>query len=100
MFRLTVKSPKVEAYEHIIDGINLQVDNKNPLFNTLLSVEEIDSKYYNLSELTMVNVMLNDTLFVRADMMGGENQNEKYSFSLYHTFNEKNQSVLGGSYWA
>jgi hypothetical protein len=95
IFKLTIKSPKIEAYDLRLDKINLQVDNKNPLFNTLLSVDKIDSKYYNLSELTLVNVMLNDTLFVRTDMMGGENQNEKYSFSLYHTINEKNQSVLG-----
>ena len=95
IFKLTLKSPKFEAYDFTIDLINLQVDNKNPLFNTLLSIDEIDSKYYNLSEITLVNVMLNDTLFVRADMMGGKTQQEKYSFSFYHTFNEKNQSVLG-----
>ena len=95
IFKLTVKSPNIEAFDIKIDRINLQVDNKNPLFNTLLSIDEFDTKYYDLSEITLVNVMLNDTLFVRADMMGGEKQQEKYSFSFYHTFNEKNQSVLG-----
>jgi hypothetical protein len=95
IFKLTLKSPKFEAYDYTIDLINLQVDNKNPLFNTLLSIDEIDAKYYSLSEITLVNVMLNDTLFVRADMMGGKDQQEKYNFSFYHTFNEKNQSVLG-----
>ncbi len=95
IFKLTVKSPKIEAYDVSIDRINLQVDNQNPLFNTLLSIDEIDSKYYNVSELTLVNVMLNDTLFVRADMMGGDKQEEKYNLSFYHTFNEQNQSVLG-----
>ncbi len=95
LFKLTVKSPKIEAYNYTIDKINLQVDNQNPLYNTLLSVDEIDSKYYNLSEINLVNVMLNDTLFMRADMMGGRQHQEKYSFSFYHTINEKNQSVLG-----
>ena len=95
IFKLTIKSPKLEAYDVTIDLINLQVDNKNPLFNTLLSIDEVDSKYYSLSEITLVDVMLNDTLFVRADMMGGKEQQEKYSFSFYHTFNELNQSVLG-----
>ena len=95
LFKLTIKSPKIEAFNYTIDKINLQVDNQNPLYNTLLSIDEIDSKYYNLSEINLVNVMLNDTLFMRADMVGGKEQQEKYSFSFYHTINEKNQSVLG-----
>ena len=95
IFKLTVKSPKIEAYDYIVDQINLQIDNKNPLYNTLLSIDEIDSKYYNLSDINLVNVMLNDTLFMRADMFGGKEKQEKYTFSFYHTFNEKNQSVLG-----
>ncbi len=95
IFNLTIKSPKIEVFDYTIDGINLQVDNENPLYNTLLSVDEIDSKYYNLSEINLVNVMLNDTLFMRADMTGGKERKEKYAFSFYHTFNENNQSVWG-----
>ncbi len=95
IFKLTVKSPKIEAFTYTIDQINLQVDNRNPLFNTLLSIDEIDSKYYKLSEINLVNVMLKDTLFMRADMIGGREKQEKYTFSFYHTFNEKNQSVFG-----
>ncbi len=95
IFNLTVKSPKIEAFEYTVDGINLQVDNKNPLYNTLLSIDEIDSKYYNLSQINLVNVMLKDTLFMRAEMIGGREREEKYAFSFYHTFNEKNQSVFG-----
>ncbi len=95
LFKLSVKSPKIEAFDYSIDEINLQVDNKNPLYNTLLSIDKIDSKYYTLSEINLVNVMLNDTLFMRADMIGGKEKQEKYTFSFYHTFNEKNQSVVG-----
>ena len=46
-FELLVKSPKVEAYENIVEQIRLQIDNKNPLYNTLLSLGKIDTKYYN-----------------------------------------------------
>ncbi len=95
ILNLTVKSPKIEAFNYTVDGINLQVDNKNPLYNTLLSIDEIDSKYYNLSEINLVNVMLNDTLFMRADMIGGREKKENYSLSFYHTFNKNNQSVWG-----
>jgi hypothetical protein len=95
IFKLNVKSPRIEAFDFYVDRINLQVDNQNPLFNTLLSVDELDTKYYNLSQINLVNVMLNDTLFMRADMIGGKEQKERYNFSVYHTFNEKGQSVVG-----
>ena len=94
-FKLTVKSPNIDAYDINIDDISLQVDNTNPLYNTLLSIEEVKSKYYNLSDIYLVNVVLNDTLFMRADLKGGKERMETYSFSFYHTINEKNQSVLG-----
>ncbi len=95
IFKLNVRSPRIEAFDFYVDRINLQVDNQNPLFNTLLSVDELDTKYYNLSQINLVNVMLNDTLFMRADMIGGKERKERYNFSVYHTFNEKGQSVLG-----
>ena len=95
IFKLTVKSPRIEAFDFFVDRINLQVDNQNPLFSTLLSVEEMDTKYYNLSKINLVNVMLNDTLFMRADMIGGKERKERYNLSFYHTYNENSQSVFG-----
>jgi len=95
IFKLTVKSPNIEAFDYSIDNFNLQVDNKNPLYSTLLRIDEIDSKYYNMSDINLVNVMLKDTLFMRADMTGGRDHQEKYNFSFYHTINDKNQAVVG-----
>lgn len=95
IFKLKVKSPEIEAFNYAIDNVNLQIDNKNPLYSTLLSIDEIDSQYYNLSEINLVNVILKDTLFMRADMIGGKDKQERYNFSFYHTINENNQSVLG-----
>ena len=94
-FELTVRSPKLEAYENTIENIRLQIDNKNPLYNTLLSVDKISTKYYNIEELDLVNVTLNDTLFFRTNFIGGKNLNEKFDLSFYHTINENNMSVLG-----
>ncbi|MDX5585656.1 MAG: translocation/assembly module TamB domain-containing protein [Aureibaculum sp.] len=94
-FELIVRSPKVEAYENIIENIKLQIDNKNPLYNTLLSIDKINTKYYNIAELNLVNVTLNDTLFFRTDFIGGRKMDEKFNLSFYHTINENSKSVLG-----
>lgn len=95
LFRLTIKSPKVEVYKYIIDDINLQIDNKNPLFNTQLTVNKINSNYYNISKLQLVNVTLNDTLYFRTEFKGGKNNTEDYNLSFYHTLNGDNKSVFG-----
>ncbi|NOQ92755.1 MAG: translocation/assembly module TamB, partial [Flavobacteriaceae bacterium] len=92
---LVIKSPKIKAYDLIIDDIRMQVDSKNPLFNTLLSVNKIDTKYYNVAEVNLVNVVLNDTLFIRTDFKGGKELKENFNLSFYHTINENGQSIFG-----
>ncbi|MCF6347995.1 MAG: translocation/assembly module TamB [Flavobacteriaceae bacterium] len=94
-FELIVKSPKVEAYQTIVENISLQVDNKNPLYNTLLSIDKVNTKHYNIADLNLVNVTLNDTLFFRTGFVGGKNLKEKFDLSFYHTINENNMSVIG-----
>ena len=94
-FELTFKSPKVKIKDNVIDKIKLQIDNKNPLYNTLLSINKINTKKYNIKDLNLVNVTLNDTLFIRTDFVGGKEYKEKFDLSLYHTINKKNESIIG-----
>ncbi len=79
----------------MVENIRMHVDNKNPIYNTLLSVDKINTKYYNVADVNMVNITLNDTLFMRTDFIGGKEFKEKYNLSFYHTINENNQSVFG-----
>ena len=95
LFKLNVKSPKVEAYKNTIEELNVLIDNKNPLFNTQLTIDKIKSKYYDVNDLQLVNITLNDTLFFRTEFKGGENSTEQYNLSFYHTFNKQNKSVFG-----
>jgi hypothetical protein len=94
-FKLTLNSPKIDAYKNIVDNIKLQIDNKNPLFNTQLSVDKIGTKYYDVSDLNLVNITLNDTLFFRTEFVGGKNKTETYDLGFYHTIDKNNKSVVG-----
>lgn len=94
-FELLVKSPKIDAYNTIVEKIKLQIDNKNPLYNTLLSVDNVKTKYYDVADVNLVNVTLNDTLFFRTDFVGGKQKKEKFDLSFFHTINENNKSVVG-----
>ncbi|MHB1108084.1 MAG: translocation/assembly module TamB domain-containing protein [Lutibacter sp.] len=95
LFRLNIKSPEIIAFNNTIDSLNLQIDTKNPLFNTQLSVAKINTKNYNIAKLHLVNITLNDTLYFRTEFLGGENNTENYDLAFYHTFNQENKSVFG-----
>ena len=83
LFKLNIKSPRVEAYKTVIEELNVQIDNKNPLFNTQLSIDNVTSKYYNISKLQLVNITLNDTLYFRTEFDGGIDKTEKYNLAFY-----------------
>lgn len=95
LFKLTFKSPEVLAYDNFIEKIRLQIDNKNPLFNTQLSIKKVNSKFYDMANFNLVNITLNDTLHFRTEFEGGKKLKDKYNFAFYHTINEQNRSVLG-----
>lgn len=94
-FKLHFRSPKLEVYEFTFDEVRLQVDNKNPLFNTQLSVDQLTVDQISFKKINLVNKTLNDTLFVKSSMQGGLDINDSYQLSLYHTINKENKSIIG-----
>lgn len=94
-FKLTFKSPKIKLLDNFANNVELQVDNSNPLFNTYLEVDSLNTKYYNISKFNLINVTVNDTLFMRSEFKGGKHNNDSYNLSFYHTINEENESVIG-----
>tara|TARA_R110002096_G_scaffold66077_3_gene160894 strand:- start:57 stop:4457 length:4401 start_codon:yes stop_codon:yes gene_type:complete len=94
-FRLTFKSPEIKYIDNFANNIELQVDNSNPLFNTYLELDSLNTKYYNVSKFSLINVTVNDTLFMRSEFNGGKRNNDNFNLSFYHTINEENKSVIG-----
>ncbi|MEW2921798.1 translocation/assembly module TamB domain-containing protein [Muricauda sp. ANG21] len=94
-FKLTFKSPSIEAFGNKFDNIELKIDNKNPLFNTFVSVEDMSTNYYDIKDFSLINTTLKDTLFFRTEFKGGSEYNDSYNLNFYHTFNENNRSVIG-----
>ncbi|TYA78799.1 translocation/assembly module TamB [Seonamhaeicola marinus] len=94
-FRLTFKSPKIKVYDYFANNIEVQVDNSNPIFNTYVEIDSLNTKYYDVSKFNLINVTVNDTLFMRSEFKGGRRNNDSYNLSFYHTINEDNESVIG-----
>lgn len=94
-FRLNFVSPEIEAYNNVFSKINLQIDNKDPLVNTLVNVEKIKTSFYEASELEIINQTKNDTLFMRANLKGGKENRDAYNLKIYQTSTAKNELIFG-----
>lgn len=94
-FNLTFKSPKISFAENFANNIELRLNNKNPLYNTFIEIDSVDTKYYDISEFNLINVTLNDTLFIRTEFKGGKKNRDQFDLNLFYTINEENKSVLG-----
>ncbi len=94
-FKLNFKSPSIIAFGNEADNIDVKIDNKNPLFNTFISVGDLSTNYYNVKDFNLINTTLKDTLFFRTEFKGGSEYNDSYNLNFYHTFNKQNKSVIG-----
>ncbi|TRO67544.1 translocation/assembly module TamB [Christiangramia sabulilitoris] len=94
-FRLTFKSPRIDIFDNMIEDINLQVDNTNPIYNTFFEADSVSTNLYKFSEFSFINVTQRDTLFIRSEFTGGKNNNDVFNLNLFHTINEDNKSVVG-----
>ncbi|GGE20055.1 translocation/assembly module TamB [Psychroflexus salis] len=94
-FRLNFISPEIEAYNNVFTNINLQIDNKDPLLNTLVNIEKIKTPIYEASDLEIINQTQNDTLFIKANAVGGKNNQDKFQLKLYQTSTDQNELIFG-----
>jgi len=94
-FKLTFKSPTIEAYGNILENLDVQIDNKNPLFNTFISVADLSTNFYNVKDFNLINTTLKDTLFFRTEFKGGKTFNDNFNLNFYHTFDKNKKSVIG-----
>ncbi len=94
-FKLTFKSPRIEAFGNMAEAIEVKIDNKNPLFNTYIAADSIDAGFYAVSDFNLINVTLKDTLFMKSQFSGGKRNDDTYDLSLYHTINKDGNSVVG-----
>jgi hypothetical protein len=94
-FEFDFKSPKIEAFKNKFDNISIDIDNKNPLYNTYIEMDSLRLKNYKISDFSLINVTMNDTLFFRTEFNGGSKNQDQFALNLYHTINENKQSVIG-----
>ena len=94
-FKMNFNSNKIKAFDISIDRFNLEIDNKNPLYNAYIEVDTIKSKYYKVRDFSLINVTSNDTLNIRTEFKGGNKGNDFYNLNLFHTIDKNKNNVVG-----
>lgn len=95
LFKVTISSPKIEINSNEIKDVLLRTDNQNPLYNSHLTASEVNTKYYQVSKLNLLNRTQNDTLFFKSVFTGGIKKNEEFNLDFFYTFNPEGKSVVG-----
>ena len=95
--KLTASSPSIMAYGTRVDSLQVITDNNNPKlpYDSFIKASQINTPYYNLSKLNMVNLRQSDTLFFKSTFEGGNTNKEDFNMDFYFTINEEKKSVIG-----
>ncbi len=93
--KFTFKSDSLSYQDKSFKKIKLDIDNKFPLYNTALTIANSKIGDYPIEDLSLVNVTLNDTLYLRTDAIGGIKKRDRYQLSLYHTMDSLGNLTLG-----
>lgn len=94
-FNLTFKSPEIKLLDYFANDIEVKINNRNPLFNTFVAIDSINTKFYSASKFNLINVTLRDTLFIKSEFKGGNQNKDNFDLSMFYTIDENNKSVVG-----
>tara|TARA_B110000285_G_scaffold235558_1_gene318063 strand:- start:4997 stop:9367 length:4371 start_codon:yes stop_codon:yes gene_type:complete len=93
--QLILDSPLLRWNEIQFKNIHFQIDTKNPLYNTFLSVGELSHEYYSGREFNMISTQFQDTLYFRSEFIGDRKKTTPFEVNFYHTQADNATSYFG-----
>ena len=94
-FKVNFTTPKIDAFDNSLDNVQVQIDNKNPLYNAYIQIDSIKNKKYKIRDFSLINITSKDTLSFRTEFKGGNKGEDFYNLNLYHTIDKNNNNVVG-----
>ena len=92
--KMTLNIPKISFKDFNAENISLQLDNQNPLFNTFMSVGNIKSDAYEISEFNTLGVKTGDTLNFRTEFFGRNDKNDVYKLNYALVVDASKSEIL------
>jgi len=95
IFKLNFSTPEITAFKNKFHELKLEIDNKNPIYNTYIEIDSVRTPYYKIADFSLINLTVNDTLYFRSEFKGGDKAQDYYNLNLYHSIDDQNQSIVG-----
>lgn len=92
--KMTLNIPKISFKDFNAENIALQLDNQNPLFNTFMSVGNIKSDTYEISEFNTLGVKIGDTLNFRTEFFGRNDKKDVYQLNYALVVDASKSEIL------
>jgi len=92
---VTLDAPILRWNEVELQNIHFQLDTKNPLYNTFISVGDVKHKYFSGKEFNMISTQLRDTLYFRSEFLGEKSMETPFDVNFYHTKEKNGISHIG-----
>ena len=92
--QIIVDSPFFNWEDFNFENIHFQLDTKNPIYNTFLSVDELVYKNEKVKDFNIISTSLKDTLYFRSEF-SRSHKNPPFAINFYHTLDMDKNIVFG-----
>ena len=93
--QFVLDAPFIKYKENQFEKLHFEIDTKNTLFNSYLSVKNISNKYFKGKDFNLISTKLKDTLFFRSEFNGKSDSKSKFEVNFYHTAENQGISYFG-----
>ncbi|MFL2598103.1 MAG: translocation/assembly module TamB domain-containing protein [Flavobacteriaceae bacterium] len=93
--KLALDTPLMLYKETQFEKLHFEIDTKNPLFNSYLSIKNISNEYYKGKDFNLISTKLRDTLFFRSEFQGANSSKSPFEVNFYHTTEKDGNSFFG-----
>ena len=92
---VTLDAPLLRWNTLQLEQLHFQIDTKNPIYNTFLSVDRISQDYITGRSFNLISTQLKDTLYFRSEFTNEAKEKTPFEINFYHTMSDDGTSFFG-----
>lgn len=93
--QLTLDAPLLRWNSLQLEALHFQIDTRNPVYNTYLSIDRITQDYLKGRSFHMISTKLNETLYFRSEFTNNTEEKLPFTVNFYHTSRPDGTSFFG-----
>ena len=92
---VTLDAPLLRWNSLQLEQLHFQIDTKNPIYNTFLSVDYVSQEYLKGRAFNMISTRFKDTLYFRSEFTNEAKEQFPFELNFYHTMGKEGTSYFG-----